>query len=76
MAKFTEQKKEFETIAAYLNHKYGYEAFKLVIKDSYFNMYEVIKNHMHIIELAKKATEKAGVVPFYKAIRGGTDGAD
>jgi tripeptide aminopeptidase len=75
MAKFTEQKKEFETIAAYLNHKYGYEAFKLVIKDSYFNMYEVIKNHMHIIELAKKATEKAGVVPFYKAIRGGTDGA-
>lgn len=75
MKKFTDQKKEFETIQAYMNRKYGYDAVQLVIKDSYFNMYEVIKHHMHIIELAKKATEKVGVVPFYKAIRGGTDGA-
>lgn len=75
MAKFTEQKKEFETIKTYINQKYGYDAVQLVIKDSYFNMYEVIKNHMHIIELAKKATEQVGVAPFYKAIRGGTDGA-
>lgn len=75
MAKFNEQKKEFETIASYMNQKYGYDAVHLVIKDSYFNMYEIIKNHMHIIELAKKATENVGIVPFYKAIRGGTDGA-
>lgn len=58
-----------------MNKKYGYQAVELLIKDSYFNMYEVIKNHMHIIDLAKKAVENVGVTPFFKAIRGGTDGA-
>lgn len=75
MAKFTEQKIEFEVIAEYINRKYGYHAVDVKIKDSYFNMYEIIKDHMQVIELAKKATENAGVVPFTKAIRGGTDGA-
>ncbi|HAX02833.1 MAG: peptidase T [Tenericutes bacterium GWC2_34_14] len=75
MAKFTEQKQEFETIQTYLNSKYGYQAVELNIKDSYFNMYEVIKDHMYIVDLAKKAVENVGVTPFYKAIRGGTDGA-
>ena len=75
MEKFLNQKLEFKEIALYMNKKYGYDAVELNIKDSYFNMYEIIKNHMHIIDLAKKAVENVGVVPFFKAIRGGTDGA-
>jgi len=75
MAKFTEQKQEFETIKNYMNQKYGFTAVELNIRDSYFNMYEVIKDHMYIIDLAKKAVENVGVTPFFKAIRGGTDGA-
>ena len=38
-------------------------------------MYEIIKNHMHIIELAETAIQNVGVTPFRDAIRGGTDGA-
>jgi tripeptide aminopeptidase len=75
MEKFTAQKVDFETVRDYLNHKYGYEAVLLKITDSYFNMYEVIKNHMHIVELAEKAIENVGLVSFREAIRGGTDGA-
>ncbi len=30
---------------------------------------------MHVIDIAKKAMEQAGVEPKVKAIRGGTDGA-
>ena len=38
-------------------------------------MREQVEPKMHIIELAKKAMEEAGVVPVIKPIRGGTDGA-
>ncbi|MDY0294787.1 MAG: peptidase T [Acholeplasmataceae bacterium] len=75
MAKFNEQKDEFKQIKDYLNQAYGYQAVDLVIKDSYFNMYEIIKTRMDIIDLAKKAVENVGITPFFKAIRGGTDGA-
>ena len=75
MQKFLDQKKIFEDITAYLNHKYGYQAVNLDITDSYFNMYEIIKDHMHIIELAEQAIKNVGLTPFRDAIRGGTDGA-
>ena len=75
MNKFTAQKNEFEVIKAYMNKKYGYEAVQLTVKDSYYNMYEIIKNHMHIINLAEQAIKNVGVTPFFEAIRGGTDGA-
>ncbi len=75
MKKFNEQKNEFHEAVNYMNKKYGYQAVELSIKDSYLNMFEIIKDHMYIVELAKKATENVGITPFYKAIRGGTDGA-
>lgn len=75
MDKFITQKKEFETIAEYLNTTYGYPVVDVKIKDSYFNMYEKIKERLDIIELAKQATINVGITPFFKAIRGGTDGA-
>ncbi|MDY0074641.1 MAG: peptidase T [Acholeplasmataceae bacterium] len=75
MSKFNEQKETFKMVQSYLNRTYGYQAVELTLKDSYYNMYEIIKDHMYIIDLAKKACENVGVTPFYKAIRGGTDGA-
>jgi tripeptide aminopeptidase len=38
-------------------------------------MYEVIKNHTHLVENAVKAMEMAGVTPLINPVRGGTDGA-
>jgi tripeptide aminopeptidase len=75
LVKFTEQKNEFEVIKNFMNNKYGYEVVQMDIKDTYYNMYEIIKNHMHIIHLAEQATKNVGVTPFFEAIRGGTDGA-
>ncbi|MDY0210851.1 MAG: peptidase T [Acholeplasma sp.] len=75
MSKFNQQKEDFKHITDFLNKKYGYEAVKLSITDSYFNMYEVLKNDMMPVELAKKAISNNGLVPHCEAIRGGTDGA-
>jgi len=75
MTLFRQQIQEFYTIAEYINKKYGYEAVKVNIKDSYLNMYEIIKQHPHIIDFAVAATKMANVTPHFEAIRGGTDGA-
>lgn len=75
MTKFNEQKEDFKAITKYLNEKYGYEAVKLNITDSYYNMYEILKNDMMPVELAKKAIANNGLIPHSEAIRGGTDGA-
>ncbi len=74
-ALFKKQKDEFLAIVAYMNARYGDGAVTLELKDSYYNMAEVLKDHMHVIELARSAIERAGLKPFAEPIRGGTDGA-
>lgn len=74
-AKFEEKKERFQKVADYLNDKYGAGTFKTVIKDSYYNMKEMIEPHIHLIDNAKKAMEELGVAPIIVPIRGGTDGA-
>ena len=73
--KFEEKKALFAEIAKLLNAKYGLDTVEVQVKDSYYNMLEKIKPHMHIVEAAKKAMEKAGVNAKEVPIRGGTDGA-
>lgn len=72
---FNENKNEFVLIKDYLNKKYGYEAVLLSITDSYFNMYEILKDHMYIVDLAKKAINNVGLDPQTNPVRGGTDGS-
>lgn len=72
---FNKQKEDIINIQKYLNDKYGNNTIEVEFKDSYYNMKEIIKNHMEVIEIAKKATENAKVEPFFSPIRGGTDGA-
>ena len=58
-----------------MEEKYGKGVVSLELKEQYRNMREQVEPKMHIVDLAKKAMEKAGVVPVVKPIRGGTDGA-
>jgi tripeptide aminopeptidase len=72
---FIQQKEDFKRAIDYINKKYAYACARVSIKDSYYNMYDIIKDHMYIVERAKKAIEKVGLKPFHDPIRGGTDGA-
>ncbi len=73
--KFEAKKKDFERIANELNKKYGDGTVELTLTDSYYNMKEVIEEHMYTVERAKAAMKSCGVTPRISAIRGGTDGA-
>lgn len=71
-----EAKKEFaENVAKKINEKYGKELVSVEIKDQYYNMGEIIKDHMNVVEIAKKAMENLGIKPVIEPIRGGTDGS-
>ena len=74
MEGFNKKKKVMEDAINFINQKYGNIA-EIKIEDSYFNMYEKIKPHMEIIDLAKEAMEEIGIKPLLVPIRGGTDGA-
>jgi tripeptide aminopeptidase len=58
-----------------LNEKYGKGTVSVELKDQYYNMREKVEPVKHIIDIAFKAMEEAGVTPVIHAIRGGTDGA-
>ena len=74
-AAFELRKKMMEHAAKTINERYGKDVVTLVIKDSYYNMAEKIAPHMELIDNAKKAVIKAGMVPKVEAVRGGTDGS-
>ncbi|MBQ3152610.1 MAG: peptidase T [Bacteroidaceae bacterium] len=62
-------------VADKMNAIYGEGVVTVEVKRQYANMREKVEPMMHIIELARKAMEEAGVTPQIKPIRGGTDGA-
>ena len=62
-------------VADKMNAIYGEGVVSVDVKRQYANMREKVEPMMHIIELARKAMEEAGVTPQIKPIRGGTDGA-
>lgn len=45
------------------------------VKENYKNMKEVLKDHPELTANAMEAARRAGLKPFMKPIRGGTDGA-
>ena len=73
--KFLAIKAEFETVAAKLNEKYGEGRVELTLRDSYYNMKEVLLDKMYVVERATAAMERLGMTPHSVPIRGGTDGA-
>ena len=73
--KFNAKKKFVEEIAKKINEKYPKKVIELEMKDQYYNMGEIIKDQMYVVDIAKEAMENVGVNPLIKAIRGGTDGS-
>ncbi|WP_311492107.1 peptidase T [uncultured Anaerococcus sp.] len=71
---FERMKEEIKDNADFLNKKYG-NIIDVKISDSYYNMGDVIKDHMDIVNYAKKAMEELDIKPLVNPIRGGTDGS-
>ena len=74
-AHFEARKSMFQELVTDLNKQYGENSVELEIKDQYYNMVEIIKDQMHIVNIAEKAMESIGITPIIKPIRGGTDGS-
>ncbi|MFI3269335.1 MAG: peptidase T [Rikenellaceae bacterium] len=72
---FERRKVEIWSIVDLLQKRHGEEAFKLTLKDQYFNMKRMIEPHPELISRAEEAMQEAGVEPIICPIRGGTDGA-
>ena len=74
MEKFQERKKNFAKIVEEQNATYDIPRIECHIYDEYFNMYEVLKEDMTSVEVAKEAYRQCGIEPDIQPFRGGTDG--
>lgn len=72
---FNKRKQTISDIVDFVNSQYSYKVVSLEIKDQYFNMGDVIKNHFEVVEIAKKSMENLSIKPIIRPVRGGTDGA-
>lgn len=72
--KFESMKKQVILNKEYLNNKYG-DIVSVNIKDSYYNMGEILKDKPEIIDYAKEAMENLGIKVITSPVRGGTDGS-
>jgi len=72
---FLQRKDLMKSAEDYMNRKYGAGTVTVTIRDSYFNMIEVIKDKMEAVDRAREAFRKNGVEPYTLPMRGGTDGA-
>ena len=60
-----------------LNEKYGEGTVTVTLRAGYRNMLDkILPQHAHLIDNAKLAARRAGVEPFMRIMRGGTDGAE
>ncbi len=74
-ARLDEKKQKMKEAAQAMDARYGAGTITLTLRDSYRNMGEIIKDHPHVIQRAKKAIRACGMNPETVPIRGGTDGA-
>ena len=75
MERFRQRIAIMDMAAEQINRHYGEGTVTVDTQDQYYNMYEVLKDHMEIVELAEAAMKRAGIAkPTHSPIRGGTDG--
>jgi len=74
-AKFESKKQKMLDAASEINSRYGDGTAEVILKDSYYNMREVVEKYPEVLERAKSAMREEGVEPWSSPIRGGTDGA-
>ncbi len=73
--RFEERKTLFESCAQKLAEKYGEGVIECTVRDSYYNMREIIEKNMHTVERVRTAMSSLGITPKIIPIRGGTDGS-
>ena len=73
--KFEKKKAEFLAAAEKINAKYGPGTAEVTLRDSYFNMKEIIEANRFTVDRALDAMREEGIKPAVIPIRGGTDGA-
>ena len=73
--KMLEKKEIMEKTIAYMNSIYGEGTVTAVFRDSYSNMYEVLKEKPEVTEIALEVLRDLGHEPVIEPIRGGTDGS-
>lgn len=61
--------------AAKLNANFSEDRVKVTMVDQYFNMVEVMRDHMDVVELAEDAMKELGIELDEEPVRGGTDGS-
>ena len=72
---FEQRKAKMQEIADALNAKYGEGTVEICVKDSYYNMKEILVHHMHLVDNAKEAMRQVGITADVQPVRGGTDGS-
>lgn len=72
---FERRKQLLTEVVEKLNEKYS-NRIKLTIKDSYYNMRNIIEKDMTVVDIATTAMQSIGITPITIPMRGGTDGAD
>lgn len=73
--RFESRKAKMKEVVDSINHKYHENIAELVLKDSYYNMREIIEQHFEMIEIIKDCMQAHGIVAKEVPVRGGTDGA-
>lgn len=74
MEKFEKRKAFLKETCLLLNEKYGDDVVRITVRDQYYNCYEKIKEHFHLVENAQRAYAQANVPFSALPVRGGTDG--
>ena len=74
-SKFEERKQTMFRAAEAINEKYSPDSAVCRMKDSYYNMREIMEKYPHVLRRAEAAYRATGSEPFATPIRGGTDGA-
>jgi tripeptide aminopeptidase len=70
------KEKMLRNMVAQTQAKFPDVKISIEVKESYKNMKEVLKNYPELTDNAIEAAKRAGLKPFIKPIRGGTDGSN
>jgi len=70
------KEKLLRDMVAQTQAKYPRVKVSIDVKENYKNMKEVLRDHPELTENAIEAARRAGLKPYIRPIRGGTDGSD
>ncbi|MBO4906679.1 MAG: peptidase T [Bacteroidaceae bacterium] len=73
--RFEDRKLFMQQLVEQFSERYGEGVISVDIRDSYYNMKQQLEGKEHVIEIARRAIEEAGMECKVLPIRGGTDGA-